>query len=165
MSACLLGQRVRYDGDHRRSPLVAAKLGRIFEWVVVCPEAEAGFGVPRETVRLEGEPARPRMVTTGSRLDRTETMETWCRMRLEAMPADLCGFVFKSGSPSCGARDVPVHGRSPDEPALVASGLFAQAVRRRYLDLPIIDEMDLADRVRAEAFVRSVFERYRAGRP
>lgn len=156
MSACLLGERVRYDGDHRRSPRVAEELGRLFEWVVICPEVEAGFGVPRETLQLEGESARPRLVTTQTRLDRTEEMRAWCRARVDALPRDLCGFVFKAGSPSCGPRDVRLYTEGAAAPEPIAVGLFAHAVGERFPDLPVADEEELADPARTADFVRRV---------
>src|SRR5438874_2346955 len=61
ISACLLGQAVRYDGGHKRDPFLAETLGRFVEWVPVCPEVELGLGVPREPIRLEGDPAAPRL--------------------------------------------------------------------------------------------------------
>jgi len=99
---------VRYDGDHRRDPFVLDELGPLFTWVPVCPEVEAGYGVPRETMRLEGDPAAPRLRTMRTRVDRTDGMAAWCRQRVAALPADLCGFVLKSGSPSCGPSRVKV---------------------------------------------------------
>ena len=53
VSACLLGQEVRYDGGHKRDPFLTDVLARFVQWVPVCPEEEAGFGTPREAMRLE----------------------------------------------------------------------------------------------------------------
>src|SRR4051794_41927804 len=62
VSACLLGQRVRYDAGHKRDPFLTEVLGQHVEWVEVCPEVEAGFGTPREPMRLvlRGSEARRR---------------------------------------------------------------------------------------------------------
>ncbi|OLD64465.1 MAG: hypothetical protein AUI47_05820 [Acidobacteria bacterium 13_1_40CM_2_68_5] len=59
ISACLLGQAVRYDGGHKRDSIIIEALGCLFEWVPVCPEVEAGLGVPREPLALEGSPGAP----------------------------------------------------------------------------------------------------------
>ena len=58
VSACLLGERVRYDGGHKRDAFLTEVLGPHVEWVPVCPEVEIGLGVPRPTLRLEATPGR-----------------------------------------------------------------------------------------------------------
>jgi uncharacterized protein YbbK (DUF523 family) len=67
VSACLLGQRVRYDGDHRREAFITEDLGEIFNLVPLCPEVEAGLGIPREAIHLEGDADAPRVVSTQAR--------------------------------------------------------------------------------------------------
>ena len=62
VSACLLGRQVRYDGGHKRDPFLTDTLGPFVEWIPVCPEVEIGLGVPRDTIRLVGEAAAPRLV-------------------------------------------------------------------------------------------------------
>ena len=94
ISACLLGQEVRYDGGHTRDPLITGTLGRLFEWVPVCPEVEMGLGVPRETLALEGCAGAPRLVFRDSRSDITGRMNDWARRRLaELGGADLCAYI------------------------------------------------------------------------
>src|SRR5262245_66590099 len=101
ISACLLGQRVRYDGGHKRSPRITGPLERIFEWVPVCPEVELGLGVPRDTLRLEARGRSRRLVFSESREDITRRMNTWSRHRLDQLEMlDLCGYILKSSSPS-----------------------------------------------------------------
>src|SRR5262245_56202454 len=138
ISACLLGQRVRYDGGHKRSPRISGPLGRIFEWVPVCPEVELGLGVPRDTLRLEARGRSQRLAFSDRREDITRRMNAWSRHRLDQLETlDLCGFILKSRSPSCGARGVKLHrtGR-PGPPARRGVGLFARALMRRYPRLP-----------------------------
>jgi uncharacterized protein YbbK (DUF523 family) len=158
ISACLLGQKVRYDGGHTLDRRITLPLGRLFEWVPVCPEVELGLGVPRETLRLEGDPRRPRLVFERARRDITARMSTWSRRRLaELGRLDLCGYVLKSRSPSCGLRSVPVHrtGR-PGAPPRRGSGVFARALMKRFPRLPIEEEEALHERARRERFVRRV---------
>ena len=167
VSACLLGERVRYDGDHRRSTFVAEDLGARFTWVVVCPEVEAGFGVPRETMRLEGDPEAPRLFSTRTREDRTARMAEWCRARVAALPAQICGFVLKRGSPSCGPERVKVY-RALDAAGTTESstedgmGFFAAALRARFPGLPLADEERLEDPASAREFIAQVEERFRS---
>jgi len=145
VSACLLGQRVRYDGDHARDEFVAATLAREFELIAVCPEAELGMGTPRETVHLVGQINAPRMVGTASGRDWTTGMNQWCTTRLgELEKLGLSGFIFKKNSPSCGLLDVRVHpGRNgtPDS----GRGLFAAAFCRRFPHLPVAESEHLAE--------------------
>ena len=145
ISACLLGEPVRWDGGHKREPSLVEALGPFVEWVAVCPEVEAGFGVPRPPLRLEGSPHAPRMVVVATGEDKTPAMDAFCRARAAAL-ADLAldGFVLKARSPSCGLRDVPVFARG-DGVAAPGSGLFARALLARFPNLPVADEDELRD--------------------
>lgn len=158
VSACLLGDEVRYDGGHKRDRSILATLGRRFELVPVCPEMEIGLGVPREPLRLEGGRDAPRLVFLHSRNDVTGRMNAWARRRLRDLETgDLRGFVLKSRSPSCGLDRVPLHqpGRR-GAPALRGRGLFATALRERFPSLPVVEEIQLHDRAGREDFVRRV---------
>src|SRR2546426_11459453 len=107
ISACLLGHEVRYDGGHKRDPLLVETLGRFVEWVPVCPEVELGLGVPREPIRLEGNPAAPRLVAVNSRTDLTAAMRRLAHARAQQLARlDLAGYVLKMDSPSCGMERV-----------------------------------------------------------
>jgi uncharacterized protein YbbK (DUF523 family) len=171
ISACLLGERVRYDGGHKRDAWLVHVLGRDVEWVPVCPEVEAGFGTPREPIDLvRGADSTIRLVAVDTRRDLTEPMQRLIDRRLEELAAEqLSGYVLKAGSPSCGLDDVPVH--EPDvssanpanlaNPAFVDSGLFAKALRSRFPNLPIEDERRLADPERRRRFVECVFAYHR----
>ncbi len=110
ISGCLLGERLRYDGDHRRDAFVVERLGRHFRWVPFCPEFEVGLGVPREPMRLEGDLAAPRLLTVRTRFDHTEALLRFSAERVqELLGEDIRGCIFKRGSPSCGPRGVPIH--------------------------------------------------------
>ncbi len=112
ISSCLLGAKVRYDGGHKLDTFLRDILGRYVEFVPVCPEVEAGLGVPREAMHLAGDPARPRLVGIKTGTDFTGTMVDWAHRRMEELAGEgLCGFVFKSGSPSSGMERVRVYSR------------------------------------------------------
>jgi uncharacterized protein YbbK (DUF523 family) len=161
VSACLLGERVRYDGGHKLQPSLVEALEDHVEWVPVCPEVEAGFGVPRPPMRLVGSPGAARMVVTATGDDKTAAMDAFCSARLDALAAlALHGWVLKARSPSCGLRDVPVFGRGDDAPA-AGSGLFARALVLRFPDLPVADEDDLADPAARDRFLARVRARVR----
>ena len=103
VSACLLGERVRYDGGHKRDVFLADTLGSFVEWVPVCPEVEIGLGVPRPTLRLVGDEAAPRLVVEKTGEDLSRRMRSWAEARVtELERLGLDGYVLKRGSPSCG---------------------------------------------------------------
>ncbi len=157
VSACLLGQNVRYDGGHQRDRYITDTLGRWFEWVPVCPEVEYGLPIPREAMRLVGNPETPRLVTIRTRIDHTDEMLSWADKRLEALAAeDLCGFIFKSRSPSSGMAAVKVY---PETGMAVKKGvgIFAGAFMRRFPLLPVEEDGRLNDPVLRENFIERIF--------
>jgi uncharacterized protein YbbK (DUF523 family) len=145
ISQCLLGDRVRYDGGHKRDALLVDSLSRQVEWVPVCPEVEAGLGVPREPMRLEGTAASPRLVTTTTMVDHTATMQQFSERRLRELERlDLSGFVLKARSPSCGIGNVPLlNAQGIETPEGV--GLFAQVLMAHFPTMPVEDEDRLHD--------------------
>jgi len=157
ISACLLGQAVRYDGGHKRDPFLAETLGRFVEWVPVCPEVELGLGVPREPIRLEGDAAAPRLVAAKSRRDLTRAMTRLARARAaELARLDLVGYVFKKDSPSCGMERVRVYGNGR-RTLRRGTGLFAHALMERLPLLPVEEEGRLGDAALRASFVERVF--------
>ena len=128
VSTCLLGEEVRYDGGHKLDQFLVNTLGRFVEWVPVCPEFEIGLGVPRESLRLVGDPEAPRLIAPKSGQDHTERMQTWARERLEELAAiKLHGFVFKKDSPSSGLFRVRVYDQNG---ATMCNRLVQSPVRR-----------------------------------
>ncbi|OPZ57790.1 MAG: hypothetical protein BWY87_01575 [Deltaproteobacteria bacterium ADurb.Bin510] len=157
VSACLLGQKVRYDGGHKLDHYIVDVLGRFVDFVPVCPEVEIGLGIPREPLRLVGEPNAARLVTSRSGLDHTATMRAWAAKRLNELEAeDLCGFIFKSGSPSSGMARVKVYA-SGGVPLKQGVGIFAQAFMRRFPLIPVEDEGRLNDLNLREHFIERIF--------
>ena len=156
VSSCLLGEHVRYDGGHKLDRYITDVLGRYFSFVPVCPEVGCGMPTPREAMRLEGDPASPRLVTGRTHVDKTEQMLAFCRTRVRELEAeDLCGFIFKKGSPSSGLYRVKVY--ADGMPARSGSGLFAAAVARHFPLLPVEEEGRLNDPDVRENFIERVF--------
>lgn len=158
ISACLLGQPVRYDGRDKRAASILAHLGPHVEWVEVCPEIEAGLGVPREPMRLEQIAGARRLITIGTRRDLTETLTRWAAARLEELArADLHGYILKARSPSCGLAGVEIGGEPlPGPGAEEGRGLFAAALVARFPHLPVVEETDLPDQRACHAFLERV---------
>ena len=133
---------MRYDGGHKRDRFLIETLGPFVEWVRVCPEVDGGLPVPREAMRLEGDPKRPRLVTKRTGIDHTARLERWAKARLEELSGlGLCGYICKKESPSCGL-----------EPA----GVFTRMFLERFPHLPVEEEGRLADPVLRERFIQRV---------
>ena len=156
VSTCLLGEHVRFDGGHKRDPFLVDTFGRYVEWVAVCPEVEAGLGVPRESMHLRRIEDQVRLVTTKTGIDHTDTMRNYAARRVAALRAhDLCGYVLKKSSPSCGMERVKIYGRSG--PVASGRGLFAEALLQAFPHLPVEEEGRLSDPRLRENFVGRVF--------
>ena len=161
VSACLLGEHVRYDGGHKHDRYITDTLGRFFNFLPVCPEVGCGMGTPREAMRLEGDPANPRLMTRQSRIDKTDQMLAFCEAGTRELEnRDLCGFIFKKGSPSSGLFRVKVYGPAGTPPKS-GSGLFAAAMARYFPLLPMEEEGRLNDPHIRENFIERVFSQRR----
>lgn len=157
VSSCLVGNEVRYDGGHKRDRYISDVLGAHMELVPVCPEVEAGLGIPRETIRLEGRPEAPRLMTTRTRVDHTRRMLAWTRGRVRALAKEaLCGFIFKARSPSCGMMRVKVH-NGKSRSVAKGAGLFAQAVMDHFPLLPVVEDEGLYEPSKRENFIERIF--------
>jgi len=161
ISSCLLGNPVRYDSDHRRDSYICGTLRDCFEFVPICPEVEAGLGLPRPPVRLVGDIERPRAVGVRKPgLDVTEVLENHATQRVETF-AGLSGYILKKGSPSCGMERVRVYPEKGGAGLRKGRGLFARALLRRWPLLPIEEEGRLGDPVLRENFIQRVFVLHR----
>ncbi|MFP3868101.1 MAG: YbgA family protein [Desulfobacteraceae bacterium] len=157
ISACLLGEKVRFDGQHKLDRFITDTLGKYLEFAPVCPEVECGFGVPREPFRLIGDPAEPRMVTVRTKVDVTDRMLAWAQKRVQELAdLDLCGFIFKSDSPSSGMERVKVY-NDKGMPEKKGVGLFARQFMDHFPLLPVEEEGRLHDPKLRENFIERLF--------
>lgn len=163
ISACLLGDQVRFDGGHKRDPFLVSTLGRFIEWVPVCPEVEVGMGTPREAIQLVASDAgvpsgahTVRLLGVKTRRDWTSQMSSFAVSRArELASADLSGYVLKKDSPSCGLERVRVHDNG--RVTRTGRGLFAEGLIAALPNLPIEEEGRLNDPALRENFVERVF--------
>lgn len=161
ISACLLGQQVRFDGGHKRHAYAVDVLARYFGYVAVCPEVAIGLGIPRPTIRLVGDPERPRVVgVKDASLDVTARMEDFAARQVPLL-APLSGFILKKDSPSCGMERVRVYSEEKGMPSRSGSGVFARELLRGLPHLPVEEEGRLNDPVIRENFVTRVFVYHR----
>ncbi|HNT34593.1 MAG TPA: DUF523 and DUF1722 domain-containing protein [bacterium] len=157
ISSCLLGENVRFDGGHKLDRFLRDTLGQYVEYVGVCPEVECGFTVPREPMRLVGDPVAPKLLTVRTGQDHTERMKTWALRRVKELEKEeLCGYIFKSGSPSSGMERVKIYDAN-GVPSKVGVGLFAQAFMDHFPLLPVEEEGRLHDSPLRENFIERIF--------
>jgi uncharacterized protein YbbK (DUF523 family)/uncharacterized protein YbgA (DUF1722 family) len=157
ISACLLGERVRYDGGHKRDRFLSETLSRYVEWVPVCPELELGLGVPRPPIQLARISRELRLVAVEDGADLTARMRRYARRRIaELARDDLCGFVLKQDSPSCGLERVKIH-RADGRFERRGRGLFAAELVARFPFLPVEEEGRLADPDLRDHWIERVF--------
>lgn len=160
ISSCLLGEQVRFDGNHKHDHYLSGTLGQVFEFVPVCPEVGIGMGVPRPTIRLVGPPDAPRLVgVKAADLDVTEQMIAYGQ-RMARRLGDLSGYVFKSKSPSCGMERVKLYdGKGGGSKQGV--GLYAREIMRAHPLLPVEEEGRLGDPLLRDNFLERVFTYHR----
>jgi uncharacterized protein YbgA (DUF1722 family)/uncharacterized protein YbbK (DUF523 family) len=156
ISACLLGQPVRYDSGHKRDPFCVDLLGPLVDWVPVCPEVEVGMSIPRPTIRLERRGEEIHLVDPKNGIDHTDAMRRFSERRVtDVEKLDLCGWILKKDSPSCGMERVRVYAKGA--PTKSGRGLFAEALMARMPLLPVEEEGRLNDPQLRENFVERVF--------
>jgi len=161
ISACLLGEKVRFDGGHKQDAFLTGTFGRFVEWVPVCPEVEAGFGTPREAMRLVRTEDGVRLLTVKTARDVTATLDEYAERRVEELAAEeLCGYVLKKDSPSCGLERVKVYG-AHSVATKSGRGRFAVRLVERFPDLPVEEEGRLSDPRLRDNFVERVFAYWR----
>ncbi|MCS7235093.1 MAG: DUF523 and DUF1722 domain-containing protein [Armatimonadota bacterium] len=160
VSACLLGQPVRFDGGHRKNRLLY-ELQNWVEFVPLCPEVEAGLGVPRSPVRLVRTPLGNRLVSPRSGEDLTERIRAHAQTRVDALRAmGVVGAILQGDSPTC----APFRARVYDPSGRVTShapGAFAAFLRAAWPHLPVESEGRLRDPVLREHFLAQVFALHR----
>ena len=157
ISACLLGENVRFDGGHKRDAFLVGSFGRFVTFVPVCPEVELGLGTPRDAIRLEKRAGDVRLVVPKSGRDLTESMRAFAAARVLGLEKEeLSGYVLKKDSPSCGMERVKVYD-GPGAASRKGRGLFAEALLLRFPNLPVEEEGRLGDLRLRENFVERVF--------
>lgn len=157
ISSCLLGKKVRYDGMQRQNLYITDSLGKYFAWIPVCPEVDYGLGIPREPMHLVGDLETPRIVTIFTGIDHTDGMMKWVEKKLaELEKEDLCGFIFKSKSPSSAIRGVTILSPSGEECG-TGPGIFGGAFIKHFSQMPVIDDEQLGDAALRRDFRKMVF--------
>jgi uncharacterized protein YbgA (DUF1722 family)/uncharacterized protein YbbK (DUF523 family) len=159
ISSCLLGQNVRFDGGHKRDSYITGTLSEYFEFHPFCPEVEIGMGTPRPAIHLVRIDGAIRSVgIKDPELDVTERLRNRAEHQKE-LHAELCGYILKKDSPSCGMERVKVY--EGDQPHKDGAGIYAQEMMRNNPLLPVEEEGRLGDPGLRENFIQRVYVLYR----
>jgi uncharacterized protein YbbK (DUF523 family) len=160
ISSCLLGEHVRYDGGHTYVSLINTRLADIFEFQPCCPEVAIGLGVPREPIQLvRTDPGHRVRGVHNPELDVTRQLEDYGR-QVAAEQVNICGYIFKARSPSCGIVGVATWTEQGIEASLDGTGAYAAALMNAYPGLPVTDEDYLQDPTQREHFIAAVTARF-----
>ncbi len=164
ISACLIGDPVRYDGQHRRSALLVDTMGDFIDWIPVCPEVESGMGIPREKIRLTQIDGNDRLMGEESASDMTDAMHAWSTEQIDdLLRHDIDGYVFKTRSPSCAITDAPIYDAHGLE-LRRGAGFFARVLQARVPMLPLIDDETLRQPEARDDFIEQLFTYRRIAR-
>jgi uncharacterized protein YbgA (DUF1722 family)/uncharacterized protein YbbK (DUF523 family) len=159
ISSCLLGQNVRFDGGHKRDSYITGTLSQYFEFHPFCPEMGIGLGTPRPTLHLEKIDNAVRCTgVKDSTVDVTERLRDYAEHQ-KNLHADLCGYILKKDSPSCGMEKVKIYVN--DIPNRKGVGIYAEEMMRNNPLLPVEEEGRLGDAVLRENFIQRVYVLYR----
>ena len=155
ISSCLLGEKVRFDSGHKKNAYITSVLADFFEFLPFCPEVSIGLGIPREPIRLIGVDDTIRCVgTKNPELDVTEKLSDIAQQQA-SWHKDLCGYIVKKDSPSCGMERVKVYRKNTPERSGV--GVYTQQLINNFPFLPIEEEGRLHDHFLRENFIQRVY--------
>ncbi len=159
ISSCLLGENVRFDGGHKRDAYITGTLSEYFEFHPVCPEMAIGLGAPRPTLRLVKTDNQVRCVgVKDETVDVTEKLHDFAN-RIKPLHAELCGYILKKDSPSCGMTRVKVY--SNNQPHREGVGIYAQTLMENNPLMPVEEEGRLGDSGLRENFIQRVYVYHR----
>lgn len=155
ISSCLLGEKVRFDGQHQRDAYVEKTLGQYFEFRAFCPEVAIGLGIPRRPIRLIARDEAVHCVSTvDDTLDYTQDLRDTAN-EAASWQRSLCGYILKKSSPSCGMERVKVY--DGDRPRRDGVGIYAATLMANFPNLPVEEEGRLGDPVLRENFIQRVY--------
>lgn len=153
VSACLLGEAVRYDGSDKFLATTSTMLAKHLQLLSICPEVGAGMPVPRAPVQLVSYPTGIKVLgRDDNQLDVTEALQDYRQLSLQRYGMQLSGYVFKSRSPSCGLESTPIFNHTGQQQSL-GSGMQAEYFRRQLPWLPMQEETSLGDTICCEDFI------------
>ncbi len=153
ISACLNGEAVRYDGTSKKLETTSSILSKALTLLPICPEVGAGMTTPRPPIQLvQGEHQIEAIGRDDKSLNPTAQLEQFRQSSIDKLSTTLCGYIFKSRSPSCGIGSTPIFSADGQQLDL-GSGLQAAYVQQQLPWLPICEEQDLTTEQQCEDFI------------
>ncbi len=154
VSACLLGQKVRYDGKDKYSALIAEALGTHCDLVAVCPEVAIGLAVPRAKIQLTqvGNQIKVLQVDDPG-IDLSHCLVGFAKQFVKQQA--VSGLVLQDKSPSCGIANSKLFSEAGEQIGL-SSGLFAATIKDLLPQLPMIRASQLQSKTDIAQFVKKL---------
>ena len=142
VSPCLGVFPCRYDGSILDLHWTE-RLYELVEVIGVCPEQEAGFSTPRPAMKFIQKAENFQLQTKSSDQDLTITLANAAERIAQKLP-NLDGAIVKSKSPSCAIDDCKVFKSQKAIDSIdLREGIFTGALKRKFPQLPIIDEQEI----------------------
>ncbi len=155
VSSCLLGEAVRYDGTDKKIPFITEQLTKEYNLISLCPEIAVGMGVPRLPIQLvECENSIQVLGVDNPEKNMTKQLTEYGRKVAETY-TDVCGYIFKKNSPSCGTKYVKVL-NIKGEYESKGQGIYASAIMKALPLLPVIDEEECLNKEMMDTFLHDV---------
>lgn len=156
VSACLLGQQVRYDGRDKYTSLIAKELKKYCQLIAVCPEVEIGLAVPRAKIQLTQIGTAIKVLKENDPdCDYTEALQNFADCFIKKY--SLSGLVLQDKSPSCGIDNTKLFAQSGEQIGF-SSGIFAKTIMELMPDLVVVQASQLQNKNDIERFVKRLFE-------
>lgn len=144
VSSCLMGQKVRFDGNPKESRYITEELTKSFDFLPICPEMAIGLGVPRVPIHLIGDQTAQRAVNIKNEsIDVTTQLVEFGKSKAKELNF-ISGYIFKKGSPSCGLFNVKIY-KTPNNVLNSGTGIYAQQIIAENPHLPVEEEGRLND--------------------
>jgi uncharacterized protein YbgA (DUF1722 family)/uncharacterized protein YbbK (DUF523 family) len=156
ISACLLGEQVRYDGGHKLSQYATVEMAPFFEFVPTCPEMAIGMGAPRKTIRLVDNQGLIQIKSADNSVNVTEPLNQYAAEKVETMQ-DLGGYLLCAKSPTCGMERVSVYREGTQFAEKTGVGVFARHLMERFPLLPVEETGRLHDMAIRENFFTRIY--------
>ena len=156
ISACLVGEKVRFDGGSKTSQFCVAELGQHVTYKAFCPEVAVGLPVPRPTIRQIQKQDLIHVARPDGSSDVTEALQAYGQ-KIAQLANSFSGYVFCAKSPSCGMERVKVYNPNGDALSSTGVGVFANEIMKANPLLPCEENGRLNDATIRENFVARVF--------
>lgn len=161
ISACLLGENVRFDGGHKRLAFAVNELAPWVHFEPICPEMAIGLPTPRPALRLvkldDGEMAL--RFSNHREGDLTQAMQQFSSRRVAGLE-HLCGYIVCAKSPSCGMERVRVYEAEGSNNRKSGTGIFTAELKHQLPWLPVEEDGRLYDPAIRENFVERIYTLY-----